>query len=127
MAAIRATNTGPERAVAAALKRIRIAFRRHAAGLPGRPDFVMPRRRIALLVHGCFWHRHRRCDLAYTPKTRTQFWTAKFTANVERDRRVRRELRKQAWRVVEVWECQTSDPHSLDRRLNRAVRGPEGG
>lgn len=124
MAAIRGRDTTPERAVAAALTRLKFSFRAHASELPGRPDFILPRRRIAVLVHGCFWHRHRNCRFAYTPKSRIKFWMAKFADNVARDRRVRRVLRGDGWRVVEVWECQAADPTRLDRRLNRAIKGP---
>src|SRR5262245_10626439 len=100
MAAIRGRDTTPERAVAAALKRLKFSFRTHATELPGRPDFVLPRRRIVVLVHGCFWHRHGNCRFAYTPKSRIDFWMAKFAENVARDRRVRRILRREGWRVV---------------------------
>jgi DNA mismatch endonuclease, patch repair protein len=122
MAAIRSRDTAPELAVAAALKRLRLTFRTHASELPGRPDFALPRRRVVVLVHGCFWHRHRNCRLAYMPKSRIDFWTAKFAENVLRDRRVRRELRREGWRVIEVWECQTEEPTQLGRRLKRAIR-----
>jgi DNA mismatch endonuclease (patch repair protein) len=122
MAAIRSQNTAPELSVAAALKRMRISFRTHANELPGRPDFILARRRLAVLVHGCFWHRHRNCRFAYIPKSRTDFWMAKFAENIERDRRVRQALKRDGWRVIEVWECQTGEPAQLDRRLKRAIR-----
>ena len=124
MAAIRSRDTAPELAVAAALKCLRFSFRTHQSELPGRPDFVLARRRIAVLVHGCFWHRHNNCRLAYTPKSRIDFWTEKFAENVARDRKVRRALKRDGWRVLEVWECQTDEPARLVRRLERAIKGP---
>jgi len=70
---------------------------------------VFPSRKAVVFVHGCYWHRHRECPKATTPKTRTDFWTAKFAANVARDRRVEDELRQMGWKVFVVWECETTD------------------
>ena len=100
-------------------------FRRHRITgwrlhprLFGNPDFVFPRERLALFVDGCFWHRHRGCNFAYTPKTRSEFWLPKFQQNIARDRVVTRTLRKRGWRVVRIWECQLSQkraPRTVSR------------
>lgn len=74
--------------------------------MPGRPDLVLPKYRAVIFVHGCFWHRHHGCNLAYTPKSNVAFWTRKFESNVRRDRRVRQLLRREGWQVVTLWECQ---------------------
>ena len=87
--------------------------------LPGRPDIVLRRHRTVVLVHGCFWHRHEGCRFCYVPKTRVDFWRRKFEGNVERDRVVRRELRKIGWRVMVVWECEIDTPRRLIRRLRQ--------
>lgn len=121
MSRIRGRDTTPERAVRSVLHRMGYRFRLHRPDLPGRPDIVLPRHRTVVLVHGCFWHRHPGCRFAYTPKSRQGFWLAKFASSVERDRRQRRELRRLGWRVVVVWECQTSDRERLRRRLERAL------
>lgn len=73
----------------------------------------MPGRRIAIFVHGCFWHAHRGCKFAKTPSTRTQFWTTKLQANVERDRQAIEGLVTMGWRVLCVWECATRDLQAL--------------
>ena len=122
MAKIRARNTGPEVALRRALHAIGIRFRIHAA-LPGTPDLAFRRYGAVCFVHGCFWHRHRRCALASTPSTRPKFWQAKFDSNVQRDRRSMRKLLEAGWRVAIVWECaltpdRISDTvHSFDRWL----------
>lgn len=121
MSRIKAKNTSPERAVRACLKSLRYKFSQHVTGLPGRPDFVLPRRRIAIFVHGCFWHRHPRCQFAYTPKTHLQFWENKFGENVARDRQVIPRLRKLGWRAGVLWECQVRDEGELRSRLLRLV------
>jgi DNA mismatch endonuclease (patch repair protein) len=113
MARIGPRDTVPELAVRRALHRMGYRFRLHRRDLPGKPDIVLPRHRTIFLIHGCFWHRHARCRFAYMPKSRVAFWLSKFQANVKRDRRVRRALKEQGWKVVVIWECQTRDPKGL--------------
>lgn len=105
MAGIRGRDTLPELALRRALHRDGFRFRLHARKLPGRPDVVLPRWRAAILVHGCFWHRHASCRYATTPATRPEFWAAKFAANVKRDGRNAEALQALGWRVATVWEC----------------------
>ncbi len=105
MASIRGRNTAPEVALRSALHRLGLRFRLHCAGLPGRPDVVLPRHGAVIFVHGCFWHRHPGCRLAYSPRSRVDFWQAKFTGTIERDARQRAALLEDSWRVAIVWEC----------------------
>lgn len=114
MSGIRGSNTKPEVTVRSFLHRQGFRFRLHTRVLPGRPDIVLPRFRTAVFVHGCFWHRHRGCRFAYTPKSNLPFWQAKFDGNVERDRRKVRELRKLGWRVEVIWECQVGSESHLE-------------
>lgn len=109
MSRIRGKDTTPEVAVRSALHRLGYRFRLHRRDLPGRPDIVLPKHGTVIFVHGCFWHRHARCRYAYTPKSRVEFWQRKFQQNVERDRRVQRELRRLGWKVIVVWECETAN------------------
>jgi DNA mismatch endonuclease (patch repair protein) len=80
-------------------------WRRNRRAVFGRPDFVFPKKKLAVFVDGCFWHRHPGCRFAYTPKSRLDFWLKKFEQNVARDRLVTRTLRKLGWKVIRVWEC----------------------
>jgi DNA mismatch endonuclease (patch repair protein) len=98
-------------------------FRLHARELPGKPDIVFRSRRVALFVHGCFWHRHD-CGLAYVPKTRPEFWQRKFEGNVARDLRTKHVLEASGWRVVVVWECQLGDLAFLARSLAKKLGLP---
>ena len=112
MSGIRGKNTKPELLVRKALTGKGYRYRLHRRDLAGAPDIVMPGRKIAIFVHGCFWHRHGGCRLAKMPSTRPEFWTEKLGANVARDKKAICSLREQGWRVLLVWECSTK---SLER------------
>ncbi|ULB09181.1 DNA mismatch endonuclease Vsr [Cereibacter azotoformans] len=105
MSGIRGKNTKPELVLRRSLHAAGYRFRLHAKGVPGKPDIVMPKYRAVILVHGCFWHRHDGCRYSTLPSTRTEFWMAKFKANVARDEVVRAALLEAGWRVATVWEC----------------------
>ncbi|MDX2261284.1 MAG: DNA mismatch endonuclease Vsr [Gemmatimonadales bacterium] len=121
MAGIRGKNTNPERIVRSHLHRAGFRFRLHPVDLPGRPDIVLPRWGVVILVHGCFWHRHHGCRYAATPKTNREFWVSKFRANVARDASNIAALRRLGWRVIVVWECRTGE-RSLDALVRRIQR-----
>ncbi len=101
------------------LHRMGLRFRLHDQKLPGRPDVVLARHGTVVFVHGCFWHRHKGCALASSPKSRRAFWQRKFASNVARDRKQARALRKAGWRVLVVWQCELKHPDRLTRRLRR--------
>lgn len=124
MAGIRGRDTQPEFTVRRGLHRAGYRYVLHRKDLPGRPDIVLPKYRLAVLVHGCFWHRHTNCQLAATPATRADFWGHKFEANVERDRRSTAALVDQGWRVAIVWECGIrNDPQGMIEWLTEIVCG----
>lgn len=105
MAGIGRKDTRPEMAVRRILHREGIRYVVNDRRLPGSPDIVMPRYRVCIFVHGCYWHRHAGCKYATTPSTRTDFWLTKFQANVTRDKRNIEELMSLGWRVLVLWEC----------------------
>lgn len=94
-----------------------LRFRLHRKDLPGSPDLVFPKHRIALFVHGCFWHRHPNCAKASSPKTREEFWKSKFDNNVQRDVKVNKQLTDLGWRVAVLWECETKAPDTIETAL----------
>ncbi|MGH3673817.1 MAG: very short patch repair endonuclease [Pseudonocardiaceae bacterium] len=103
----RCDDTVPELMLRRALHARGLRFRKGLRGLPGRPDIVFPRARLAIFVDGCFWHRcpqHRSM-----PKNNGAWWDAKLQANVERDRRQDAALRDAAWTVLRVWEHEDVD------------------
>ena len=117
MARIRPRDTQPELAVRRVAHRLGFRFRLHAKDLPGRPDLVLKRHRTVIFVHGCFWHRHAGCANATMPKTRVEFWEAKFNDNVSRDARNLATLRAAGWRVITIWECETEGGGVVEQRI----------
>ena len=109
MAGIKGKNSQPELLVRRLLFASGYRFRLHRRDLPGTPDIAMPGRKIAVFVHGCFWHLHQGCRYAKMPATRADFWKAKLEDNVERDSRAVAKLQALGWRVLCVWECSTRD------------------
>ena len=81
-------------------------FRKNDKRYPGKPDIVLPKYKTVIFVHGCFWHRHEGCKYASTPKTKEEYWTAKFARNVENDKKHKDELETMGWRVIVLWECE---------------------
>lgn len=106
MAAIHSASTKPELKLRHALWHLGFRYRVNVRRLPGSPDIVLPKYRTVIFVHGCFWHGHKDCKYASTPKTNTVFWKAKITRNQQRDQNVWRQLEAKGWSVIIVWECQ---------------------
>lgn len=117
MAGIRTRDTAPELSVRRIAHRMGLRFRLHRKDLPGRPDLVFSRHRLAVFVHGCFWHQHDGCRFAHVPKSRVAFWVDKFAKNVARDRRNIESLRELGWRVGVIWECETGNEDAVRVRL----------
>lgn len=117
MSRIRARDTRPEMVVRRTAHAMGLRYRLHRKDLPGSPDLVFPGRRRAIFVHGCYWHRHSGCRLAYTPKSNTAFWEAKFECNVARDKEAIAALEADGWRTAIIWECETKRPDGIPGRL----------
>jgi DNA mismatch endonuclease (patch repair protein) len=120
MSRIRARNTRPELALRQALRALGwTGYRLHYKKASGRPDIAFVGRRVAVFVHGCFWHGCPYCSPP-RPKSHTDFWNAKLDANKARDARAVRALKAEGWRVVTCWECQLrKDPVGQAKRVVR--------
>ena len=104
MKANRGRNTSPEIELRKALFKIGFRYRIHHNNLPGKPDIVLKKYRLAVFVHGCFWHGHN-CKRHPKSKSHREFWEAKIAKNKQRDSVNKKELRRLGWRVLTVWEC----------------------
>ncbi|MEO8381331.1 MAG: very short patch repair endonuclease [Acidobacteriota bacterium] len=123
LANVRQHGTSAELSVRRYLHQLGHRYRVHNRDLPGSPDIANRSRKWVVFVHGCFWHRHAGCRRATTPTRNRQFWLEKFEANVGRDARVQRKLRRSGWRVIVVWECESRDGRVLPR-IRRALEKP---
>ena len=121
MGRVRQRDTAPELALRRGLHRLGLRFRINVSGLPGRPDLVFPKYRVALFVHGCFWHAHS-CRAGRLPTSNVAYWSDKLRANTRRDRLRAAALRRLGWRVWTVWECELKRPEDAARTLVRLGR-----
>ncbi len=117
MRAVPGKNSSAEMKVRKALTVLGARYRLHRRDLPGAPDIFMPGRRLAIFVHGCFWHGHDCPRGGRTPKTNTAYWTAKIARNKARDERALTALQTAGWRAEVVWECELKDAAALAARL----------
>lgn len=127
MSQIRGKNTSPEMIVRRTLHSLGYRFRLHVRDLPGCPDIVLPKHRVLVFVHGCFWHVHRCRYGKVVPKTNADFWQTKRLGNVARDKRNTRKLRRLGWKVVTLWECETRNQDKLKKKLEARLRFAQGG
>jgi DNA mismatch endonuclease (patch repair protein) len=127
MGRVRQKGTKPELIVRGLIYELGHRYRVENRDLPGSPDIANRRRGWAVFVHGCYWHRHRGCLMATTPRRNRAFWEVKFAANQARDRRALRQLRGLGYHTLVVWECQTKRPVALRRRLARWFAQQEAG
>jgi DNA mismatch endonuclease, patch repair protein len=124
MSRIKSRDTRPEMIVRSIIHRMGYRYRLHKKDLPGKPDLVLVRHRKIIDVHGCFFHMHECAYGKVVPATNAEFWKTKRLSNVKRDRRNLAALRREGWRVLTVWECQTKDPGSLRKRLLKFLNSP---
>jgi DNA mismatch endonuclease Vsr len=125
MSRIRRSDTKPELTVRRLLHAMGYRFRVQMKDVPGRPDIAFPRRRKIVQIHGCSWHAHEGCDTFRVPKTRTEFWEAKFARNRERDTRLEEAAKAAGWTVLTLWECGLKDEQALMDELIRFLGPPK--
>ena len=124
MSRIKGKNTKPEVLLRSLLHQAGFRFRIHADNLPGKPDIVLPRYNTAIFVNGCFWHRHKNCKYAYSPKSRQVFWQEKFARTVQRDQEKTEKLIKDGWQVRTVWECELKNyPDGVVAEITHNLKG----
>lgn len=106
MSMIKGKNTKPEIIVRKFLHANGYRFRLHYEKLPGKPDIVLPKYKIAIFINGCYWHGHENCKYFKPPKTNTEWWLNKINETIERDKRKYEEIKNNNWRIKIIWECE---------------------
>ena len=127
MAGIRAKHTKPELRVRRVAHALGYRFRLYRRDLPGSPDLVFPRLRLALFVHGCFWHQHPGCRRAVLPASRPEYWLPKLARNQTRDAAARGALEAAGWQVAELWECSLGTDAAAKAAVAAVLAGAERG
>ena len=125
MAKVRSKNTKPEVLVRSILHRLGYRFRLHQGKLPGNPDIVLSKHRLAVFVNGCFWHQHVDCRKATRPTTNKDFWDRKLDQNVARDKMVRDKLAADRWKILDIWECELKKnefPEYLEKMIAGRIK-----
>ena len=123
MRRVKGRDTAPELKVRRILWRLGARYRLHRKDLPGKPDIVLPGRKLAIFVHGCFWHGHDCARGARVPKANRDYWLGKVGRNRARDEAARAALEAMDWRVLVVWECGLKDEAGLEDLLAKALAG----
>ena len=123
MSKIKSKNTTPELAVRKILTQHKLRYRLHLRNLPGKPDIVLTKKKIALFVNGCFWHQHENCKRKSEPKTNIEYWHNKLQKNVQRQQDDIFCLKELGWRVGVLRECQTKNEKMLDDVLRSILNG----
>lgn len=124
MATVGTKDTCAEMGVRRMVHRMHYRYALHRSDLPGKPDLVFPSRQKVIFVHGCFWHGHR-CRYGRLPKSRQEYWQPKIETNKRRDRMQRRELARQGWEILVVWQCQLREPDWLRQRIDSFLSANE--
>ncbi len=121
MSQIRSIDTKPEKQVRTLLHKNGFRYRLYDKRLPGKPDIVLPKYKTVIFVHGCFWHRHKSCKRATSPKTNVSYWNKKFKNNITRDKTHQSLLEDAGWKVIIIWECEVKQllisPANLFNRI----------
>jgi DNA mismatch endonuclease (patch repair protein) len=131
MAAIKATNTVPEKLIRKLLTAEGYRYRLHCKNLPGSPDIVLSKYKTVIFIHGCFWHRHP-CHFGSSPKSNCEYWDKKFKSNIERDKKIIQSLSSSGWKVIIVWECAIKGKlrlteHELQLKLSSIIQNEASG
>lgn len=114
MSKIRGKNTGPEIKLRKLLWSQGIRGYRIHYNLPGKPDIVFTKKKIAIFIDGCFWHK---CPVCFqVPETRKEFWIKKIYSNVERDKKVNKQLKAEGWTVMRFWE------HDIRKKPDNVIK-----
>jgi DNA mismatch endonuclease, patch repair protein len=120
MSQIKGKDTKPEMLVRRFLHANGFRYRLHVKYLPGKPDIVLPKYKIVIFVHGCFWHGHEHCKYYVIPKTKTDWWLNKINGNIIKDGKAIKALKKNGWKIITLWECELK-PAKLQDSLSKLL------
>lgn len=118
MSRVKQKHTAPEMIVRRYLYSKGIRYRIHLRSLPGSPDIAIPKQKLVIFIHGCFWHGHQHCKKSYWPKNNLEFWNKKIDNNRAKDIRNINDLKALGWSVIIVWECDLKKAYQQETLQN---------
>jgi len=118
MSKISGKETKPEILVRKFLFANGFRYRKNDKRYPGKPDIILPKYKIIIFIHGCFWHGHN-CPAGKLPETRKKFWETKIKGNIERDNRNITDLGKQGWKVLTIWQCELKNKKVIENTFKQ--------
>lgn len=119
MSRIRSKHTSPELQVRQALSGLGLKYRLHVKSLPGNPDIVFRKYKTVIFINGCFWHQHKGCKRATSPKSNIDYWKPKLKRNIQKQKENFKEFKKLGWKTVIIWECEAKREDILNSKINR--------
>lgn len=122
MSRIRSKNTKPEITVKRILRNLKVKARYHVVYLPGKPDIVIPERKLIIFINGCFWHQHKNCKRKVMPKTNVQYWRNKLKRNILLQKMHILANKRLGWKVKIIWECQTKNTTKLAKIIKQLIK-----
>jgi len=122
MKSIKSKSTKPEIYLRKYLFSKGLRYRINYKKLPGKPDIVFVSSKLAIFVHGCFWHQHQICEITNIPESNSGFWSTKFEKNIDRDIKNTDAIEKLGWKVIIVWECEILDKNRNQRALGKIYK-----
>ncbi len=122
LSSVKSKNTKPEMIVRKFLHMNGFRFRLTIKDLPGKPDIVLKKYNSVVFVNGCYWHRHKGCKGASTPKKNIKFWNEKFENNIRRDKANYMQLKTMGWFVIVIWECEINNG-DFQKKLLSSLKG----
>jgi|TARA_B100001105_G_C22075213_1_gene308394 DNA mismatch endonuclease (patch repair protein) len=115
MSRIRSVDTKPELIVRKFLFNKGFRYRTHDKTLPGKPDIANKKKKIAVFIHGCFWHQHEGCKRATMPKSNKDYWIKKLENNKLHFQSIFDELLSKKYNVFVIWECEVKNQEKLNK------------
>lgn len=126
MKSVKQKDTKPEIIIRKNLFSQGFRFRKNVKYLPGSPDIVLPKYKVAIFVHGCFWHGHE-CKKGRRPSSNVEYWDNKIAENIRRDSKKIEQLKNLNWNVIVIWDCELTTLEKRESRLNLLVQEIEKG
>ncbi len=121
MSKIRSKGTSAEKAILSIISTKRLKYDLYNSSLPGKPDFVFPKKKKIIFAHGCFWHQHKNCNRATKPKSHKSYWLPKLENNMKRDKKYYKDLKKMGYKILIVWECEIkkTETEKLEAKISK--------